>query len=140
MRISDWSSDVCSSDLSGAAGIGPLGILNAEIAKKRRHAPIRVLLDKAGPAIQQLKPVFMMSPLSVAQFLKPGALQFDILVMDEASQIEPVDEPGALAPSDPLVGVGDETQLPTTALFKQLTGKDDGQAIDRGPTNEHKNP
>src|SRR3546814_14358903 len=26
MRISDWSSDVCSSDLLGAAGIGELGI------------------------------------------------------------------------------------------------------------------
>jgi very-short-patch-repair endonuclease len=123
---------------SGAAGIGPLGILNAEIAKKRRHAPIRVLLDKAGPAIQQLKPVFMMSPLSVAQFLKPGALQFDILVMDEASQIEPVDALGAIARANQLVVVGDEKQLPPTAFFKKLTGEDDSDEVDEGITIEAK--
>jgi very-short-patch-repair endonuclease len=110
----------------GAAGIGPLGVLNAEIARRRGHLPIRKLLEKAGPAIQQLKPVFMMSPLSVAQFLKPGGLKFDLLVMDEASQIEPVDALGAIARADQLVVVGDEKQLPPTAFFKKLTGDGDG--------------
>ncbi|HYF22576.1 MAG TPA: DUF3320 domain-containing protein [Caulobacteraceae bacterium] len=109
----------------GAAGIGPLGVLNAEIARKRGHLPIRVLLEKAGPAIQQLKPVFMMSPLSVAQFLKPGGMQFDLLVMDEASQIEPVDSLGAIARVKQIVVVGDERQLPPTAFFKKLTGEED---------------
>ncbi len=118
----------------GAAGIGPLGVLNAEIARKRGHLPIRVLLEKAGPAIQQLKPVFMMSPLSVAQFLKPGGLHFDILVMDEASQIEPVDSLGAIARADQIVVVGDEKQLPPTAFFKKLTGEDDPEESDDGVT------
>lgn len=109
----------------GAAGIGPLGVLNAEMAKKRSHLPIRLLLEKAGPAIQQLKPVFMMSPLSVAQFLKPGMLDFDVLVMDEASQIEPVDALGAIARVKQLVVVGDERQLPPTSFFKKLTGEEE---------------
>jgi very-short-patch-repair endonuclease len=119
---------------SGAAGIGPLGILNAEIARKRGHLPIRVLLEKAGPAIQQLKPVFMMSPLSVAQFLKPGGLQFDLLVMDEASQIEPVDALGSIARATQIVVVGDEKQLPPTAFFKKLTGEEDPEEADDGVT------
>ncbi|MEI9964819.1 MAG: AAA domain-containing protein [Caulobacteraceae bacterium] len=119
----------------GAAGIGPLGMLNAEMARKRGHLPIRVLLEKAGPAIQQLKPVFMMSPLSVAQFLKPGGLQFDLLVMDEASQIEPVDALGAIARAQQIVVVGDEKQLPPTAFFKKLTGEDDPEeTIEEGIT------
>ncbi len=109
----------------GGAGIGPLGVLLGEMAKKRGHLPIRILLEKAGPAIQQLKPVFMMSPLSVAQFLKPGSIDFDLLVMDEASQIEPVDALGAVARVKQLVVVGDERQLPPTAFFKKLTGEDD---------------
>ncbi len=108
----------------GSAGIGPLGVLNAELAKKRGHKPIRVLLEQAGAAIQDLKPVFMMSPLSVAQFLKPGALHFDLLVMDEASQIEPVDALGAIARVDQIAVVGDERQLPPTAFFRTLTGDD----------------
>ncbi|HEY1605012.1 MAG TPA: DUF3320 domain-containing protein [Allosphingosinicella sp.] len=111
----------------GAAGIGPLGTLNAEIAKKRGHLPIRLLLERAGPAIQQLKPVFMMSPLSVAQFLKPGGLDFDVLVMDEASQIEPVDALGSIARAGQIIVVGDEKQLPPTAFFKKLTGEDDAE-------------
>lgn len=118
----------------GAPGIGPLGVLNAEIAKKRGHLPIRVLLEKAGPAIQQLKPVFMMSPLSVAQFLKPGGLHFDMLVMDEASQIEPVDALGSIARAGQIVVVGDEKQLPPTAFFKKLTGEDEPEESDDGIT------
>ena len=106
-----------------AGGIGPLGVLNGELAKKRAHLPLRQLLKRAGPAIQDLKPVFMMSPLSVAQFLEPGGLTFDLLVMDEASQIEPVDALGAIARVRQIVVVGDERQLPPTAFFKTLTGE-----------------
>lgn len=109
---------------AGKGGIGPLGVLNHEIAKKRGHLPIRQLLDRAGAVVQQLKPVFMMSPLSVAQYLKPGALSFDILVMDEASQIEPVDALGAVARARQMVVVGDEKQLPPTAFFKKLTAEE----------------
>nr|WP_157872516.1 DUF3320 domain-containing protein [Bradyrhizobium sp. ORS 278] len=108
-----------------AGGIGPLGVLNGELAKKRNHLPIRQLLERAGPVIQQIKPIFLMSPLSVAQFLKPGAIAFDLLVVDEASQIEPVDALGAVARCRQMVVVGDERQLPPTRFFAKLTGNDE---------------
>ena len=108
----------------GNSGIGALGVLNGELAKRRNLLPIRQLVEKAGPAIQSLKPIFMMSPLSVAQFLKPGAITFDLLVMDEASQIEPVDALGAVARAAQIVVVGDERQLPPTRFFAKLTGDD----------------
>lgn len=104
----------------GAAG--PLGILRSEMARKRGHMPIRQLMHKAAPAVQALKPVFMMSPLSVAQFLPPGDLTFDMLVMDEASQIQPVDALGAIARCKQVVVVGDPKQLPPTAFFSKVTG------------------
>jgi very-short-patch-repair endonuclease len=105
-----------------AGGIGPLGVLSGEFAKKRNHLPIRQLLERAGPVIQQIKPIFLMSPLSVAQFLKPGGITFDLLVVDEASQIEPVDALGAVARCRQMVVVGDERQLPPTRFFAKLTG------------------
>jgi very-short-patch-repair endonuclease len=111
-------------------GIGPLGVLNGEFAKKRNHLPIRQLLDKAGPAIQRLKPVMMMSPLSISQFLKPGVLAFDLLVIDEASQVEPVDALGAIARARQVVVVGDERQLPPTRFFAKLTGELDDKEND----------
>jgi very-short-patch-repair endonuclease len=110
--------------LTGGA-VGPLGVLKGEIARKRGHKPIRQLMQGAGPPIQALKPVFMMSPLSVAQFLPPGVLNFDLLVMDEASQIQPVDALGAIARCRQVVVVGDPQQLPPTAFFAKATGQTD---------------
>lgn len=102
--------------------VGPLGVLRGEIARKRGHMPIRQLMEKAAPAVQALKPVVMMSPLSVAQYLPPGTLHFDLLVMDEASQIQPVDALGAIARCKQVVVVGDPQQLPPTAFFSKMTG------------------
>jgi hypothetical protein len=102
---------------------GPTGTLRGEFVKQRRHMPIRQLMQRCAPAIQAIKPVFMMSPLSVAQFLPPGALDFDLLVVDEASQIQPVDALGAIARAKQLVIVGDERQLPPTRFFSRLVGE-----------------
>ncbi len=106
-----------------ASGMGPLGVLNGEIARKRGHMPLRKLFKLAGEAVQAIKPVFMMSPLSVAQFLEPGAVEFDLLVIDEASQIEPVDALGAIARCRQLVVVGDDRQLPPTRFFSRMTSE-----------------
>jgi superfamily I DNA and/or RNA helicase len=77
-----------------------MGIIRAEIGKKRHHLPIRKLLERAATAVQKIKPVFLMSPLSVAQFLPPGRIEFDLLVIDEASQVSPEDALGAVARPD----------------------------------------
>lgn len=114
------------------AGVPGYEILKGEFEKKRGHLPVRALLDRAGKAIQAAKPVFMMSPLSVAQFLapphglKPG-LTFDLLVIDEASQIEPVDALGAIARCRQVVVVGDDRQMPPTRFFQRMTSEEDGE-------------
>lgn len=107
---------------------GQLAILKNEFAKKARHKPIRQLMKEAGRVVQAIKPVFMMSPLSVASFLPPGAVDFDLVVFDEASQVKPVDALGAIARGRQLVVVGDSKQLPPTSFFDSLTGT--GEAAD----------
>jgi len=72
------------------------GILQGEFNRKRRHMPIRKLMSLAGGLIQKIKPCFMMSPLSIAQFLDPKTSGFDVIVFDEASQVKPEDALGAL--------------------------------------------
>jgi very-short-patch-repair endonuclease len=101
-----------------------------EIGKQKRHIPIRQLLDRAGAATQALKPCFMMSPLSVAQYLKPGGLRFDLLVIDEASQMRPEDAVGAVARCKQIVVVGDPKQLPPSAFFARSDATDDDDASD----------
>lgn len=113
-----------------AGSVGTLGTLKAEIARKRGHMALRKLLRTCGSPIQAIKPVFMMSPLSVAQFLEPGAIEFDLLVIDEASQVEPVDALGAIARSRQIVVVGDDRQLPPTSFFSRIVA-DDAEDADR---------
>jgi len=109
------------------AGAGATGILLGELERKRGHRPVRKLLKDAGSVVQAIKPVFMMSPLSVAQFLEPCAVQFDLLVIDEASQVQPVDALGAFARATQHVVVGDSKQLPPTRFFARLTSNDEGE-------------
>ena len=107
----------------GAIGQG--GVLYREFAKKRRHMPVRRLMSEAGNAIQAIKPVFMMSPLSIATYLPPGRVSFDLVVFDEASQVKPVDALGALMRADQTVVVGDRKQLPPTRFFDRAMGSDE---------------
>jgi Protein of unknown function (DUF4011)/AAA domain len=93
---------------------GEMAVLRREFEKKRKHKPIRQLIKEAGTAILAVKPVFMMSPISVAQFLEPGSVTFDLLLIDEASQVSPVDALGAMARAAQVVVVGDDKQLPPT--------------------------
>ena len=112
---------------------GEMGIIRAEIGKKRRHLPIRKLLERAATAVQKIKPVFLMSPLSVAQFLPPGRTEFDLLVIDEASQVPPEDALGAVARARHIVVVGDDKQLPPTNFFRMLINDDDEPQEDEVP-------
>lgn len=108
--------------------VGEMAIVRQEINKVRKLKPVRKLLDDAGNAIQILKPVFLMSPLSVAQYLAPGRLKFDLLLIDEASQVRPEDALGAVARAEQIVVVGDAKQLPPTNFFNRLVLDEDDEA------------
>ena len=71
-----------------------------------------------------------MSPLSVAQFIPPGHNSFDLLVIDEASQVAPEDALGVVARANQIVVVGDDKQLPPTNFFKMVNAGDDREDED----------
>jgi very-short-patch-repair endonuclease len=104
-------------------GYGPkrhwtdMELLRNEFGKEKRFVPVRDLMRRAGAAVQTLKPCFMMSPLSLAKFLPAGSFQFDLVVIDEASQMRPEDALGGLLRAKQLVVVGDQKQLPPTDFF-----------------------
>ncbi len=112
---------------------GQLGVLMREFQKKRKHLPIRQLMTKAGNAIQKIKPVFMMSPLSVATFIPPKSVDFDLVVFDEASQVKPVDAFGSIVRGKQTVVVGDTQQLPPTSFFDKHIAEDDNDTEENTP-------
>ncbi len=112
---------------------GQLGLLKKEFQKKRRHLPIRQLMAKSGNVIQAIKPVFMMSPLSVATFIPPKSVDFDLVVFDEASQVKPVDAFGSIVRGKQTVVVGDTQQLPPTSFFDKHIAEDDNDTEENAP-------
>jgi superfamily I DNA and/or RNA helicase len=93
-----------------------LGVL---MAQQRPRMPVRKILSQAGHAVQALKPCFMMGPQAVAEYLPPGKITFDLVIMDEASQLKPEGAIGAVARGSQLVVVGDPKQLPPTSFYPQ---------------------
>lgn len=100
-------------------------LLYLVIPQHRPRVPIRQILKRAGKSIQALKPCFMMGPMAVAQYLEPGAMQFDLVVIDEASQLTPEEAIGALGRAKQTIVVGDPKQLPPTNFFNRMATTDE---------------
>jgi very-short-patch-repair endonuclease len=96
--------------------VGPAAVIAHEANKKSRHKPIRRLLEETGSVVQALKPCFMMSPLSVSQYLPPSLI-FDVVIFDEASQVMPADSVNCIYRGKQLIVAGDQKQLPPTSFF-----------------------
>ncbi len=108
--------------------VGQAKIIEKEAQKRRRHMPVRVLLQQTADVTTALKPCFLMSPLSVSEFL-PSDFRFDVVVFDEASQVTPADAVNCVYRADQLIVAGDDRQLPPTSFFERV-GCDDDDAYD----------
>ncbi len=103
-----------------------MGFINHNVNLQRPRVTLRTLVRRAGGALAAIKPCWMMSPLSVAQFIEPGAMVFHLLIMDEASQIKPADALGSVARAEQVVVVGDPKQMPPSNWMERVAG--DGMA------------
>ncbi len=98
------------------ARFGEYGALERELSKTTRRMSIRSLVQRYGEILPTLTPCFLMSPDSVARFLPPGSVQFDLVVFDEASQIEVAEAIGAMGRARAVVVVGDSKQMPPSTF------------------------
>ncbi len=101
-----------------------MGLINHELHKKKGRVGLRDLTQRAGRALLELKPCWIMSPLAVAQYL-PRGMTFDLVVIDEASQMTPENAIGALSRAGQAVVVGDTKQLPPTDFFQKVLDDSD---------------
>ena len=122
--IATLESRLPSNDAAQMAGSEP-AIVMREAQKKTRHLPVRRLFQAIPTILPRLKPCFLMSPLSVAQYLPADAAPFDLVVFDEASQICTHDAIGAIARGRQVIIVGDSRQLPPTSFFNRSDAEDD---------------
>jgi hypothetical protein len=92
--------------------------LEHEFGKTMRYRAIRELSSgPASEAIRDLKPVWLMSPLSISDTLPLDSRGFDVVIFDEASQVPLEDAVPSLFRAPQVIVVGDPMQLPPTNFF-----------------------
>ncbi len=93
-------------------------VLEREFNKVMRHRSIRELSSgDAGTVLYDLKPIWLMSPLSISDTIPLLEQRFDVVIFDEASQIPVEEAVPALYRAPQMIVVGDEMQLPPTSFF-----------------------
>ena len=100
---------------------------NTSSARSLRYRSIRELVTgDSGLVIKDLKPVWLMSPLSASDALPLETNHFDVVIFDEASQVTLEGAVPSLFRAAQAIVVGDQMQLPPTSFFstKQLEDQD----------------
>lgn len=111
--------------------------LEHEFGKVMRHKPVRTLAaGSTGTVLRDLKPVWLMSPLSVSDTLPLDPNLFDVVIFDEASQVPVEEAVPALFRAPQVIVVGDQMQLPPTNFFSAAPGEDDVETESVGITLE----
>ena len=94
-----------------------MGLINHIAGQTRPKTTIRQIFERASDAAISLKPCTLMSPLAVSQALDLKEM-YDVLIIDEASQMRPELALPAIARSKQVIIVGDEKQLPPYDGFR----------------------
>ena len=108
-----------------------LGLIRHELGKKKRRISPRSLIGRSWSSLMSMMPCFMMSPMTTAQYLSPKfGVKFDLVIIDEASQMRPEEALSVIARGAQLVVVGDSQQLPPTNYFAGVAEDDEVAAED----------
>lgn len=108
-----------------------LRLLHREMDKQRKFKSLRsILLDGQNTALMALKPVFMLSPVAVAEIFPCVAQLFDLVVFDEAGQLRLEEVLPICHRAKRVVVVGDSQQLPPSTFFRNKIDQEiDGNVL-----------
>ncbi len=113
-------------------------VLEREFEKVMRHKSIRELSEgETGTVVYDLKPIWLMSPLSISDTIPLGEERFDVVIFDEASQIPLEEAVPAVVRAPQMIVVGDEMQLPPTSFFATSRQGADTDAEDEAVAEIH---
>jgi len=91
---------------------------STELKKKRRVKPVRKLFQSYSPYLFQIAPCWLASPASVSKVFPLQQNLFDLVIVDEASQLAVEQAIPFLYRARHVVIAGDEKQLPPFDLFQ----------------------
>jgi very-short-patch-repair endonuclease len=105
-----------------------LALIENECSKQRRYLPVRELVRRAKDALLEMKPIWLMQPLTVSQMLPKTTELFDLVLIDEASQMLPEMAAASILRGKQTVVVGDDKQMPPSSFFKFSIDEEDEES------------
>lgn len=115
-RWQDW--------LTQAEAVQQVKSFKDESKKQRGQQKIRQFIKNVPQLVTTLKPCWLMSPLGVSQYVDAEAVEFDVVIFDEASQVRTENAVSSIMRAKQLIVVGDNQQLPPTSYFESTASDD----------------
>ncbi len=103
--------------------------LKHELDKKTRVKPLRLLLQEYGDLIIQIAPCWLASPEEVSKIFPPKHGLFDLVIVDEASQMASERGIPALYRGKRCIIAGDDKQLQPYDLFQMKEDDEDEEEV-----------
>jgi hypothetical protein len=112
-----------------------MALISHLVGTPRARLNLHDLYARAGNAMRAFQPCTIATPTTVSEYLRREVGTFDLVIIDEASQVEPASAVGALARARQAIIVGDPKQLPPTSFFASTrrvvgTDRDDDEGLD----------
>ena len=107
-----------------------LALLKHVAERPNARITVREFVHRSSDALKCYCPCFLMTPSSVADYL-PKDVSFDLLIIDEASQMLPEEAVGSILRSKQVVVVGDPKQMPPMRYMQSNLKEDED--TDDGP-------
>jgi hypothetical protein len=110
-------------------------LLKRESEKQRKVLSPREIMERGALAtMMQLKPCWLMSPLSISQLLPLQKGLFDVIIFDEASQVRVEDAIPSIYRASTMIVVGDNKQMPPTNFFSGSVVDEEEDDIEIAPS------
>ena len=109
-----------------------MGLISHIVGTPGTRITIQEIWRRARNALAQLQPCTIATPTTVSEVLPRIIGMFDVVIIDEASQVEPASALGAIARGQQTIVVGDQQQLPPTNFFTSSSAATTEVADDSG--------
>ena len=107
-----------------------------KLKRRKKHIPARELSAPIRARAPAVDAVLDDGARSRGAIPPPGRIEFDVLVIDEASQVRPEDSLGSLARAEQIVIVGDSKQMPPSDVFSVHAERDEDDEDEAAPAEE----
>lgn len=110
----------------GAPDMPELGVLNKLIRMNKKAVSIRAVFEQAPNLLFSMYPCMIMDPSAVAEYLPKDFPMFDMVIIDEGSQMPAYKALIPISKGNQCMIFGDEHQMTPTSFFKRQLEDEDG--------------